>query len=55
MEQIFLDSWDYTMIFDITMRIVSLLKDIPVYTLQCLPEHSAIECLKNELKKEVKE
>ena len=51
MEQIFLDSWDYAMIADITIRIVSLLEDIPVYTLQCLPEHSAIECLKNELKR----
>lgn len=52
MGQIFMDSWDYEMIAGITEIVVSLLKDIPIYSLQCVPDRSAVECLKRKLKEE---
>ena len=54
MGQAFMDSWDASMITDILGGAMSLIQDIPIYTLQCLPEYSAVECLKEKLEKEVK-
>lgn len=50
--QISVDNWDYKMIAGITELILNLLEGVPVYSMQCVPDQSAVIFLKNTLVQE---
>lgn len=50
--QIFMDTWDYNMIGKVTELVLNLLKEIPVYSMVCVPDQSAVLNLKDTLIKE---
>lgn len=52
LEQIFVEKWDYVMINHVLELVTRLLKEIPIFYLSCLPDKTAVECLKEELKME---
>lgn len=52
MEQIFLDSWDRPMLTVTIARAAGLAEAVPIYCLQCVPDSTAVECLKEKLKEE---
>lgn len=50
--QIFMDTWDYKMVGKISELVLYLLKEIPVYSMVCVPDQSAVLNLKDTLIKE---
>lgn len=52
MGQVFVDRWDSLMMDVILNRIISLISQVPIFLMECVPDRTAVETLKTVLKQE---
>ena len=52
MRQLMLDVWNFRMCAETARRVIDLIKEVPVYRLECTADRGAPDCLTEQLRKD---